>query len=73
MADNLEPDYQRVVDDVGRTRFLAGTAIEIVRESHSRHPPRHVLFDFDGTLLGYASTSPDGIPLTSHSGASSNG
>ena len=50
MADNLEPDYQRVVDDVGRTRFLAGTAIEIVRESHSRHPPRHVLFDFDGTL-----------------------
>ena len=30
-------------------------------------------FDFDGTLLGYASTSPDGIPLTSHSGASSNG
>ena len=30
-------------------------------------------FDFDGTLLGYASTSPDGIPLVSHSGTSSNG
>jgi len=30
-------------------------------------------FDFDGTLLGYASTSPDGIPMVSASGASSNG
>ena len=30
-------------------------------------------FDFDGTLLGYASTSPDGIPMVSPSGASSNG
>jgi len=27
-------------------------------------------FDFDGTLLGYASTSPDGIPMVSASGAS---
>ncbi len=30
-------------------------------------------FDFDGTLLGYASTSPDGIPLISTAGASSSG
>ena len=30
-------------------------------------------FDFDGTLLGYASTSPDGIPLISAAGASSSG
>jgi cobalt-precorrin-5B (C1)-methyltransferase len=30
-------------------------------------------FDFDGTLLGYASTSPDGIPLGSRSGTSSSG
>ena len=30
-------------------------------------------FDFDGTLLGHASTSPDGVPLTSTSGASSSG
>jgi len=30
-------------------------------------------FDFDGTLLGYASSSPDGIPLVSTSGAPSNG
>jgi cobalt-precorrin-5B (C1)-methyltransferase len=30
-------------------------------------------FDFDGALLGYASTSPDGIPLVSSSGASRRG
>ena len=28
-----------------------------------------ICFDFDGTLLGYASTSPDGIPMVSSSGA----
>ena len=50
MTDNIEPDYQRLVDAVGETRFLAGTAIEIVRESKPGRPPRHVLFDFDGTL-----------------------
>jgi hypothetical protein len=30
-------------------------------------------FDFDGTLLGYASTSSEGIPMTSATGASRNG
>ena len=30
-------------------------------------------FDFDGTLLGYASTSPEGVPLISSSGAPPNG
>ena len=30
-------------------------------------------FDFDGTLLGYASTSPEGIPMTSATGASQRG
>jgi len=30
-------------------------------------------FDFDGTLLGYASTSPEGIPMVSASGTPSNG
>ena len=30
-------------------------------------------FDFDGTLLGHASTSPNGIPLISPSGASTSG
>jgi hypothetical protein len=30
-------------------------------------------FDFDGTLLGYGSTSPDGIHLVSTSGTPNNG
>lgn len=30
-------------------------------------------FDFDGTLLGYASTSPDGIPLVAGAGTGANG
>jgi len=35
---------------VGETRFLPGTAIEVLREPRLAEPPRHVLFDFDGTL-----------------------
>ena len=30
-------------------------------------------FDFDGTLLGHASTSPDGVPLVAASGSASHG
>ena len=44
-----EEDYRRVVQRVGPTRRLSGTGVEIVREP-SRRRPRHVLFDFDGTL-----------------------
>ncbi len=50
MTEYLEQDYQPVVHDVGKTRFLAGTRIEIVHEVDLAHPPAHVLFDFDGTL-----------------------
>ena len=45
-----EEDYRRVVDDIGPQRFLPGTSIEIVGDAGRRAPPRHVLFDFDGTL-----------------------
>jgi phosphoglycolate phosphatase-like HAD superfamily hydrolase len=48
-----EEDYRRVVEAVGPTRFLPGTSVEIVHPLPSpsrRRPPRHVLFDFDGTL-----------------------
>jgi phosphoglycolate phosphatase len=45
-----EADYQRVAEPAGRPRFLEGTNIEIVHASTGRAPPRHVLFDFDGTL-----------------------
>ena len=48
--DYREEDYRRVVDDSGPQRFLPGTSIEIVGDLDSRAPPRHVLFDFDGTL-----------------------
>jgi phosphoglycolate phosphatase-like HAD superfamily hydrolase len=45
-----EADYQRVAEPAGQPQFLAGTSIEIVRPLARRDPPRHVLFDFDGTL-----------------------
>ncbi len=50
VSDCHEEDYRRVVEDVGPTRTLPHTAIEIVRPLVSAQPPRHVLFDFDGTL-----------------------
>jgi len=46
----LEEDYRRTVTGEVRSRFLAGTSIEIIREVGRRTPFRHVLFDFDGTL-----------------------
>lgn len=48
--NNHEADYRRVVESVGATRFLPGTGIEIIRERPAGPPPRHVVFDFDGTL-----------------------
>lgn len=45
-----EADYQRVAEPARQPRFLEGTEIEIVRPLARRDPPRHVLFDFDGTL-----------------------
>ncbi|MEA1951865.1 MAG: HAD hydrolase-like protein [Planctomycetota bacterium] len=45
-----EANYQRVVDSVESTRFLDGSAVEIIREPRREQPPRYALFDFDGTL-----------------------
>jgi phosphoglycolate phosphatase len=45
-----EEDYHRRVADAGPTRFLPGTAVEIVREVTLAAAPRFALFDFDGTL-----------------------
>ncbi|MGQ9574081.1 MAG: HAD family hydrolase [Thermoguttaceae bacterium] len=45
-----EPDYQRVAGQVCPAGFLPGTSIEIIRPIMRRQAPRHVLFDFDGTL-----------------------
>ena len=48
--DNYETDYARVVPRGRETHLLPGSYIEIVREIEDRPVPRHVLFDFDGTL-----------------------
>jgi phosphoglycolate phosphatase len=44
-----EQDYRRLVPSPAATRFLPDSGVEIVRDG-PRRPPRHVLFDFDGTL-----------------------
>lgn len=49
-ASSHEADYHPTYSSDVATRFLPGTAIEIVRPPAARRPPRHVLFDFDGTL-----------------------
>jgi phosphoglycolate phosphatase-like HAD superfamily hydrolase len=50
IADFYEQDYQRRAGEVRAAGFLPGTGIEIVRPLRRREPPRHALFDFDGTL-----------------------
>jgi phosphoglycolate phosphatase len=49
-VSTYEADYQRVADLPADTHFLPDTSIEVVRRPERRGPPRHVLFDFDGTL-----------------------
>ncbi len=46
----LEEDYCRAVTGEVRSRFLPGTAIEIIREIRTGIDFKHVVFDFDGTL-----------------------
>ena len=50
MKEHVEENYRRTVDDIGQTRLLPATKIEIIREIAPGEPPEHVLFDFDGTL-----------------------
>lgn len=46
----LEEDYRPVAREAKSLGFLPGTAIEVFHRRAGRQPPRHVLFDFDGTL-----------------------
>jgi phosphoglycolate phosphatase len=45
-----ERDYRRAWPMPGSTTFIPGTSIELIRSLHAARPPRHALFDFDGTL-----------------------
>jgi len=45
-----EEDYRRRIAEVGPTRYLPGTSVEIVHEVKLTAAPRFALFDFDGTL-----------------------
>ena len=50
MHDNIEQDFRRINSaDVSKC-FLADSAIEVIGEFQPRSVPRHVLFDFDGTI-----------------------
>ena len=48
--DYEEEDFKPVAAPSAATSSLPGTAVEIVRAPPRHEPPRHVLFDFDGTL-----------------------
>ncbi len=51
MARPHEDNFREVVDpDAVSTRFLPKSQIELIDGFAFRHSPRHVLFDFDGTL-----------------------
>ncbi len=45
-----EDDYRPVEDSDRQGRFLPGTQIEVIRPPARRTAPRHIVFDFDGTL-----------------------
>lgn len=49
-SDWVEGDYHRTVKSFASTYFLPTTGIEIIAPLERRESPRHVLFDFDGTL-----------------------
>ncbi|MEE8451876.1 MAG: hypothetical protein V3R99_08175, partial [Thermoguttaceae bacterium] len=49
-SDYYEEDYRPTAEQAGPVRRLPGSSIEIVREPPRCSVPRHVLFDFDGTL-----------------------
>lgn len=50
MTDNIEADFRQIHDEGVSTRFLPDSSIEVIGDFVPRHPPTHVLFDFDGTL-----------------------
>lgn len=49
-SNRKKQDDQHTVERVDPMAFLPGTSIEIIRAPRRKTPPRHVIFDFDGTL-----------------------
>ena len=49
-SPQTEGDYVRRVGGAVLTRFLPGTGIELINDFQPADPPRHALFDFDGTI-----------------------
>lgn len=50
MTDNAEHDFQLIHAADVQTTCLPGSGIEVIGDFLPRTPPKHVLFDFDGTL-----------------------
>ena len=49
-SSNYEEDYRPVALQANDSHFLPKSTVEIIRPCNTRRWPRHVLFDFDGTL-----------------------
>ena len=50
MSSNIEHDFRQVHDADVSTYFLPNSTIEVIGDFVPVAPPKHVLFDFDGTL-----------------------
>ena len=50
MSSNIEHDFRQVHTADVDTWFLPDTSIEVIERFTPDEPPKHVLFDFDGTL-----------------------
>ncbi|MDA1012912.1 MAG: HAD hydrolase-like protein [Planctomycetota bacterium] len=50
MSDYLEDDYNPIIQHDLQSRFLDDRSIEVMGDFQALRPPRHALFDFDGTL-----------------------
>jgi len=50
MNDNTEQDFRRINAEDVATCFVSDSAIEVIGDFRPETTPKHVLFDFDGTL-----------------------
>lgn len=50
MTDQIEHDFRQINTTDVATRFLQNCSVEVIGSFVPKEQPRHVLFDFDGTL-----------------------